>query len=78
MTTITLEEEVRLRRALVSPAARRALREELGLSRRAIAEQIGVTEAAVRLWELGARRPTGEHLRRYVEVLELLRREPAR
>ena len=76
MLTLPLEEEVRLRRTLPTPATCRALREELHLSRRVVAEHCGVSEAAVRAWEAGRRRPKGAHLRLYVEVLELLRTSP--
>jgi DNA-binding transcriptional regulator YiaG len=69
----SLREEAVLRRSLPSPATRRALREEAGIPRRRIAEVVGVTVGAVTHWESGARRPSSEHLRRYLEVLDALR-----
>lgn len=48
-----------LARRLVAAGTARAIRETAGLSRREAARAIGVTLGAVRLWEAGARRPTG-------------------
>lgn len=66
------------RRALPSPASRRALREQAGASRESVAAAVGVTPGAVYFWEKGLRSPKGENLLRYVEVLALLRDGPKR
>ena len=61
------------RRSLPAPAAQRALRLAAGATLQEIADAVGVTNQAVSLWEKGKRVPRGEKLRRYVEVLDLLR-----
>ncbi len=64
------------RRRLPPAPSRRAIREGAGVSQAAIAQVVGVTRAAVVLWERGARFPRPANLRRYLEVLERLAREP--
>ena len=78
--TATLREELSARRDLPPPAERRALREVAGISLDVIARELGVTRQAVGHWELGTRHPNGRNLRRYVEILRILREaaeEPA-
>jgi DNA-binding transcriptional regulator YiaG len=66
---ITAVEEAKARRALPSPAMRRAVRVNARVSMRAIAEDIGVSVAAVALWEVGKREPRGQNLIRYAAAL---------
>ena len=47
------------------------------LSQAEVAEGSGVTPPTVSRWESGARTPSGEHLRRYVELLERIASEAA-
>lgn len=68
-----LAETVRLRKALPTPAMCRALREAAGVSAAQVAAPVGVTRQTVSKWELGTRTPRGEHLRRYLDVLDALR-----
>ena len=64
----------RLRRDLPPPAIRRALRTSAGCSLEDVAQVVGVTRQAVGFWEAGERKPRGENLDRYVNVLTMLRR----
>lgn len=68
-----LVELVRTRAALPSPEERRALRLNAKLTRTEIANVVGVTRQAIGKWESGARTPTGDHLRRYLMVLDAVR-----
>jgi len=68
-----LATRVRARRELPTPTVRRELRRAAGVSLRDIADAIGVTREAVRLWELGQRRPRGANLDGYLEALRLFR-----
>jgi transcriptional regulator with XRE-family HTH domain len=67
--------ELGIHRDLPSPAERRRLREESGMSQQRLAEIVGVTRQAVCQWESGSRhRPRNPQvLRRYVEALRTLR-----
>lgn len=76
-TLTQLAERVKARRELPSPAERRAVRRDAGLSAAELAEAIGVTEAAVLTWERGTREPRGRNLDRYVEALRTLREAAA-
>jgi transcriptional regulator with XRE-family HTH domain len=76
-TADRLRDRIRVLNALPSPEQRAALRKNLGLSRRDLAEAVGVSEAAIGHWERGIRHPRGEYLRRYVDVLDVLKREAA-
>lgn len=60
-------------RSLPAPPERRAIRERARVSQDDIGADIGVTRAAVARWEAGTRRPRGEHLVRYAELLDQLR-----
>lgn len=68
-------DDVRARRSLPSPATRRAIREEAGMSRASVARACGVTEGAVRHWEDGTRRPSGQRLHAYAAALRAMRGE---
>jgi DNA-binding transcriptional regulator YiaG len=68
-----LKEQVRARRALPPPHARRALRVAAGVSLETLAASIGVSRECVRLWELGAAEPSEKNLVRYLEALRVLR-----
>jgi DNA-binding transcriptional regulator YiaG len=74
--TITLDElaeHVRTRKALPAPPERRAIREAAGVTLAQVAVVVGVTRSAVSFWELGESEPRGENLRRYSDVLRVLR-----
>jgi DNA-binding transcriptional regulator YiaG len=68
-----LAAEVAASRELPSPAACRALRVSARLSLARVGEAVGVTRQAVWSWEQGTRTPRGEHLRRYLQVLAVLK-----
>jgi transcriptional regulator with XRE-family HTH domain len=78
-----LDSRASTRRELPPPEVCRAWRRAAGATLAEVAAPVGVTPSAVGLWERGLRRPTGDHLRRYVAVLRVLRddvlddREPA-
>ncbi|GHA30442.1 hypothetical protein GCM10010329_62140 [Streptomyces spiroverticillatus] len=55
--------------ALPSPAVRRLLREEWGLTRHQVAEAFGVTAATVRSWETGRTSPVGRRRIAYLRFL---------
>lgn len=58
---------------LPSPALRRALRENAGLSQTLLAEQLGVSRAAVSRWETGDRTPREDNRIAYADALRELR-----
>ena len=62
-------------RELPGPSLRRAIREDAGLSQADVAGPLHVTRAAVSRWETGERRPRGDLLIAYSELLQTLRRE---
>lgn len=68
-----LRERIHLRKSLPSPPTCRMLRQAAGVSLAGVAEVVGVTPSAVALWETGRRRPSGEHLSAYLEVLKIFR-----
>jgi transcriptional regulator with XRE-family HTH domain len=70
-----LLDQVRLARRLPTPAVARAIRESAGVSQAALAEELGVDRVTVARWEGGTRRPRGELLRQYVELLEAIHDE---
>jgi DNA-binding transcriptional regulator YiaG len=51
----------------------RAIREMAGVSRARLGAEIGVSATSVFRWETGRRKPRGEYLRRYIELLDQLR-----
>jgi len=63
--------QVKAKRALPSPAQRRAIRLGSGASVAAVAAACGVSDVTVCRWESG-RAPSGKHLERYLEVLRVL------
>lgn len=65
-------EETRARRALPSPAMRKAIRQDAGVSLRRAGAALGVSGQAVALWERGERTPRGANLTEYVELLRQL------
>jgi transcriptional regulator with XRE-family HTH domain len=58
-------------RRLPAPSVLRALRKEAGVTQRTLAEAVGVSHTAIGLYEAGRRRPSGGHLRRYLEALRV-------
>lgn len=66
--------QVKQRKRLPPPAARRFIRESAGVSQDAVAREVGVTRAAVARWELDNRTPRGPNLNRYLDVLDRLAR----
>jgi DNA-binding transcriptional regulator YiaG len=74
LTLTELSERVKSRRELPSPAARRALRREAGISAAELAEALGVTEGAVLTWERGTREPRGRNRDGYIQALRILSR----
>lgn len=66
-------EEVRLRR-LVRPERARAIRVAAAVSQQAVARSLGVHRQTIARWESGERRPSGDLLRRYADLLERLER----
>jgi transcriptional regulator with XRE-family HTH domain len=71
-TADRLRASIRVLKALPAPEQRAELRKNLGLSQRELAAAVGVSEAAIGHWERGIRHPRGEHLRRYVEALDVM------
>lgn len=67
-----LMEKARFARQLPQPEVCRALRRSAGLTQEDLADTVGVSRQAIAAYEAGDRRPRGEHLRRYVEVLRAL------
>jgi transcriptional regulator with XRE-family HTH domain len=65
----------RARKALPSPAERRRLRVEAGVTQAAIGQALGVSRATVARWESGQRRPGPDHLDQYLDVLSRFRKE---
>ncbi|MBI4345707.1 MAG: helix-turn-helix transcriptional regulator [Elusimicrobia bacterium] len=77
---ITLDaalDDARTRRRLPAPAARRRIRQRVGVTATAVARALGVTPASVTRWETGLRDPAERYLRRYIELLDRLVREAA-
>jgi DNA-binding transcriptional regulator YiaG len=72
LVTTSLEMAQALRE-LPTPAMRRAIRLEAGLSQKELAQDLGVTQVALARYESGQRRPRGARLLAYVELLRTLR-----
>jgi DNA-binding transcriptional regulator YiaG len=68
-----LSRRIKARRELPPPEVQRALRRGAGASLADVAQVVGATRQAVSLWEWGKRRPRGEQLEAYLEVLRVLR-----
>lgn len=60
---------------LLSPAARRFLRESAGMTLGQVGAAIGVNRGTVSRWETGARRPSGMLALRYGHLLACLGEE---
>jgi DNA-binding transcriptional regulator YiaG len=68
-----------LRRRLPSPAMRRLLRVQAGVSIRAVAHRVGVSDVAVLRWEQGRRSPRDPAvIERYLETLGILQAHATR
>jgi len=61
--------EVRDSKRLPPPAMARAIRLAAGVSQARFATEIGVHRVTVARWEEGTRRPRGQHLRAYIQLL---------
>jgi DNA-binding transcriptional regulator YiaG len=72
-TTERVGAYLRVRNALPAPQERAALRKAAGLTQRELAKLLDVSQAAVALWETGAREPAGTNRVKYVEALGVLR-----
>jgi len=71
-------EQARALRRLPSPAARRHLREQAGLSQYDIALELGVTREAVSFWEAGHHTPRPGTALAYLALLDRLAAEAVR
>lgn len=60
------------RQELPVPIARRAVREQAGLTQHDLAGELGVRPSTISRWESGVRTPRGEALVRYVRLLKEL------
>lgn len=60
--------------SLPSPAARRQLRESLGLTQGDFADALGVSRTCISLWERGERYPRPAQRERYLALLSGLTR----
>jgi DNA-binding XRE family transcriptional regulator len=69
---MTIAEIARTRRDLPSPAMRRAIREDAGVSQAMIGRDLGVSRQAVCRWEAGTRNPRGELAGAYARLLREL------
>lgn len=68
-----LVERVRRAKRLPSPAVARAVRLAANVSQADVAGELGVHRVTVARWESGDRRPSGDLLDRYVQLLADLR-----
>lgn len=69
---IALLQRAEQRHSLPSPRVRRLIRERAHASQQELASVIGVTGPTIARWESGTRNPSGDRLRRYVQVLSAL------
>ena len=58
---------------LPSPATRRVLRTDAGLTLAELASQLGVTKQALWYWEVGARQPRSKNRLAYAQALDELK-----
>ena len=77
MTVAKLVRKVRQKRNFPPPEVRRNLRERAGLTQTDVAGVLGTDRASVSRYECGAREPSGETLRRYADLLDMLTLELA-
>ena len=68
-----LLEEMRARPRPPIPEVARAIRRAAGVSQSRLAAELGVHPVTVARWEGGTRRPQGETLRAWVDLLDQLR-----
>jgi DNA-binding transcriptional regulator YiaG len=68
-----LRRKARAFRDLPGPAMRRGIREDAGLSQEDFARRLRRDRASISRWETGTRRPRGEDLVAYVDLLRSLR-----
>jgi len=58
---------------LPSPAERKRIRTDYGVTIQAVADVLGVSRMSVTAWEKGTSEPTGENATKYVELLREMR-----
>lgn len=75
--TVSLLEEIQVRRRLPSPDKRKAIRKAADVSQERVGKELGVHRVTVARWEDGTRNPRGPLLRAYVELLDQLRQATA-
>ena len=73
LTGVPLSTLVRLKRELPTPEECHRIRLAAQVSSEAVGTEVGVTGQTIRLWERGRRRPTGDHLARYIAALDIMR-----
>jgi DNA-binding transcriptional regulator YiaG len=62
-------------RRLPPPHQAKAIRQAAGVSQQRLADELGVHRVSVARWELGQRRPRGQLLLAYTNLLDVLQRE---
>jgi transcriptional regulator with XRE-family HTH domain len=67
--------EVRRERQLPPPRTLRLIRLTAGVSQARLAHELGIGRVSVARYELGMRKPRGDLLARYLELLESLQAE---
>lgn len=72
MNVSGLVDELRRDRQLPPPRVMRLIRMTAGATQAQVARTLGVHKQTVTRWELGLRRPRGDLLGRYLELLEAL------
>lgn len=72
MLSDTLIQTLRTRKALPTPAICRHIRISAGVSQELAAREVGVHRETISRWERGERRPSDQHLARYLTLLEEL------
>jgi plasmid maintenance system antidote protein VapI len=72
VTTARIIEKAKAAHDLPSPSMQKAIVDGSGVPQTDLAEEIGVHRVTFNRWVMGHRRPTGEHLVRYVALLEAL------
>jgi transcriptional regulator with XRE-family HTH domain len=70
-----LRHKIKARLQLPSPAVRRALREEAGLSQAELAKALGVHRETISRWEAGKRGLRGRYLVEYAALLKELQHD---
>ncbi len=62
-----------LKSPLPSPAERKRVRIDYGVTIQAVADVLGVSRMSVTAWEKGTSEPTGENATKYAELLREMR-----